>query len=35
MQYLTSDSASVITMVRIPYVNKFERMTNLQCEYIR
>jgi hypothetical protein len=32
---LTLNSASVITMVRIPYVNKFEGMTNLQCKHNR
>lgn len=28
-------SASIITMVRIPYVNKFEGQTNLQCKTIQ
>lgn len=29
---LTYHSASIITMVRIPYINKFEATTNLQCK---
>lgn len=28
-----NNSASIITMIRIPYVNKFEGMTDLQCQY--
>lgn len=31
---LIDSRASVITMVRIPYVNKFEGGTNLQCKHI-
>jgi hypothetical protein len=29
---LITHSASIITMVRIPYVNKFESMTDLPCK---
>jgi len=32
--YTHLNRASIVTMLRIPYVNKFEGMTNLQCMYI-